>query len=38
MFPITSSNELMQKLNLKAKEGFRRTLFRPAINQNLIYI
>lgn len=33
-----SSNELMQKLNLKAKEGFRRNYFRPAIDQNLIYM
>lgn len=33
-----SSNELMQKLNLKAKEGFRRNYLRPAIDQNLIYM
>lgn len=33
-----SSNELMQKLNLKAKEGFRRNYHRPAIDQNLIYM
>ena len=32
------SNELMQKLNLKAKEGFRRNYLRPAIDQNLIYM
>ena len=33
-----SSNELMQKLNLKAKEGFRRNYLCPAIDQNLIYM
>ena len=33
-----SSNELMQKLNLKAKEGFRRNYLRPVIDQNLIYM
>ena len=33
-----SSNELMQKLNLKAIEGFRRNYLRPAIDQNLIYM
>ena len=33
-----SSNELMQKLNLKAKEGFRRNYLRTAIDQNLIYM
>ena len=33
-----SSNELMQKLNLKAKEGFRRNYLPPAIDQNLIYM
>ena len=33
-----SSNELMQKINLKAKEGFRRNYLRPAIDQNLIYM
>ena len=33
-----SSNDLMGKLNLKSKEGFRRNYLRPALNENLIHM
>ena len=33
-----SSNDLMKKLNLKSKEGFRRNYLRPALNENLIHM
>ena len=31
-----SSNELMEKLGLKSRDGFQRNYLRPAINLNLI--
>ena len=31
-----SSNELMEKLELKSRDGFRRNYLRPAIESNLI--
>ena len=33
-----TSKELMEKLNLKSKEGFRRNYLRPAIEMNLIHM
>ena len=33
-----TSNTLMEKLGLKAKEGFRRNYLRPAIEMNLIHM
>ena len=33
-----TSNTLMEKLGLKAKEGFRRNYLRPAIEMDLIHM